>query len=493
MRSSSKRFWVGMVFLCACGDAGVQLPGMTGAPIINGAVDTTDVAVVALTYQGTQFCTGTVIASRTVLTAGHCLRETGYPVTQIRVFFGTTVGSSGTSIGVVAGDAYPSYYVRSDGAPIHDVAYLTLAQDAPVAPMAWQQSALPSLVGQTLQMVGYGVTNAYYQSGSGTRRTVDLKITGQDSTFLYYGPDTKGTCQGDSGGPTFAMINGVKTLVAVTSYGDSTCVQEGANTRVDAYASFIASHLTGTTATGGGTSGGTTTPTTTALQSGIPVANLSGTAGSWRYFSIAVPSGQQSLQVAMSSGTGDADLYVRQGALPDATTYQYRPYLDGNNESVSVPNPAAGTWYVGIHAYSSYSGVNLVATVVPPTSGGSGGTSTGFEVEPNNAMSTAQVLAGSTSLTGKVSSTSDIDVFRVDLPASRTLRATMQPPSSKDYDLAAYSASGTLLTRSENDLGIQESLSLQGAASGTSTVYLVVYGYNKAYSTSLTYRLTVSF
>jgi hypothetical protein len=108
-------------------------------------------------------------------------------------------------------------------------------------------------------------------------------------------------------------------------------------------------------------------------------------------------------------------------------------------------------------------------------------------------MSTAQVLAGSTSLTGKVSSTSDIDVFRVDLPASRTLRATMQPPSSKDYDLAAYSASGTLLTRSENDLGIQESLSLQGAASGTSTVYLVVYGYNKAYSTSLTYRLTVSF
>ncbi|HOU53587.1 MAG TPA: trypsin-like serine protease [Myxococcota bacterium] len=486
-----------MAFLWACGDGGVELPGMTGTPIINGAVDTTDVAVVALTYQGAQFCTGTVIASRTVVTAGHCLKETGYPVTQIKVFFGTTVGGSGTTVGVIGGAAHSSYYVRSDGAPINDVAYLTLAQDAPVAPMPWQQTTLPNLVGQTLQMVGYGVTNAYYQTGNGTRRTVDLKITGQDSTFLYYGPDSKGTCQGDSGGPTFATINGVKTLVAVTSYGDSTCVQEGANTRVDTYASFIASHLTGTTAGGGTSGGGTTpptTPTVTALQSGVALSNLSGATGSWQYFSIQVPSGQQSLQVAMSSGTGDADLYVRQGALPDASNYQYRPYLDGNAESVSVTSPAAGTWYIGIHAYSACSGVKLVATVVPPTTGGTGGgtTSPKTEVEPNNAMSTAQVLPGTTTLTGKISSTSDIDVFRVDLPAGRTLQVTMQPPSSKDYDLAAYDASGTLVTKSENDKGLLERFSLQGSSSGTATVYVVVYGYNKAYSTTSTYTLTAT-
>ena len=88
-------------------------------------------------------------------------------------------------------------------------------------------------------MVGYGVTNAKSQTGNGTRRTVNETIEDQDTTFLYYGGGVSGTCQGDSGGPTFLMMNGVKTLVAVTSYGDSTCVQLGANTRVDTYAAFL--------------------------------------------------------------------------------------------------------------------------------------------------------------------------------------------------------------------------------------------------------------
>ena len=67
------------------------------------------------------------------------------------------------------------------------------------------------------------------------------------------------------------------------------------------------------------------------------------------------------LEIAISGGTGDADLYVRRGAQPTTTAYDYRPYLSGNNETVTVNNPTAGTWYIGIRGYAAYSGLTLDA------------------------------------------------------------------------------------------------------------------------------------
>jgi hypothetical protein len=48
----------------------------------------------------------------------------------------------------------------------------------------------------------------------------------------------------------------------------------------------------------------------------VPVTGISGAAGSELYFSIEVPAGQTKLEISMSGGTGDADLYVKRGALP---------------------------------------------------------------------------------------------------------------------------------------------------------------------------------
>jgi V8-like Glu-specific endopeptidase len=214
-------------------------------PIIHGSIDRSDDAVVALTVGGEEFCSGTLVSPRTVITAGHCLRETGYVPQDIEVAFGTTVGGATTVLGCTAGGAHPSWYVDDDGAPIHDVAYLTLDHDAPVSPVAWRSTALPDLVGQSVRLVGYGVTSARRQSGSGTRRTVLETIADQDRRFLYYGNGETGTCQGDSGGPMFLDGDGAPVLIAVTSYGDRSCVELGASTRVDTYASFLSRHITG--------------------------------------------------------------------------------------------------------------------------------------------------------------------------------------------------------------------------------------------------------
>jgi len=98
--------------------------------------------------------------------------------------------------------------------------------------------------------------------------------------------------------------------------------------------------------------------------------NLSGASGSFVHNAITVPAGTSSLKVVLSGGTGDADLYVRQGSQPTTTTYNCRPYLNGNQETCTITNPAAGTWYVSLRGYTAYSGTNLKATA---TSGGGGG------------------------------------------------------------------------------------------------------------------------
>ena len=116
-----------------------------------------------------------------------------------------------------------------------------------------------------------------------------------------------------------------------------------------------------------GAPGGSTGGTTTVLTNGVAQTSLSASTGSWRHFKINVPTGQSSLVIAQSLGTGDADLYVKRGAQPTSSVYDYRPYLSGNAETVTVTNPVAGDWYISIYAYASYSGVSLKATYTGST------------------------------------------------------------------------------------------------------------------------------
>ncbi|WP_431472846.1 PPC domain-containing protein [Luteimonas dalianensis] len=64
----------------------------------------------------------------------------------------------------------------------------------------------------------------------------------------------------------------------------------------------------------------------------------------------------------MAGGTGDADLYVRHGAQPTTGEYDCRPYQVGNNETCTIPGPAAGTWHVMIRGFSAFSGVSLTGS-----------------------------------------------------------------------------------------------------------------------------------
>lgn len=122
-----------------------------------------------------------------------------------------------------------------------------------------------------------------------------------------------------------------------------------------------------------GTPGGGGGGSTITLSNGVAVTGIGASTGAWKHYKIAVPSGQSSLAIVMSGGSGDGDLYVKRGSQPTSSSYDYRPYLNGNNETVNVSNPVAGDWYISIYAYSTYSSVSLKATysgsTTPPPSG----------------------------------------------------------------------------------------------------------------------------
>ena len=102
---------------------------------------------------------------------------------------------------------------------------------------------------------------------------------------------------------------------------------------------------------GGGGGGGT--------GESFEYTDLSASRRDWVYYTVDIPAGMTSFEVNISGGTGDADLYVREGAQVTRNNYDCRPYLNGNEESCTFTNPSAGTWYIGVRAYSAFTGVTL--------------------------------------------------------------------------------------------------------------------------------------
>lgn len=163
---------------------------------------------------------------------------------------------------------------------------------------------------------------------------------------------------------------GVRGYAAASGLSLTVTVSAGGAPTVTTTPSPTATVTATATATATPTQTATPSPTTVggdlALSSGVPVTGQSVAKGSWKYYSIPVPSGATKLLVTISGGTGDADLYVQPGSKPTTSAYACRPYLNGNSETCTLSNPVAGTWWVAIRGYAAASGVTVKATVSGP-------------------------------------------------------------------------------------------------------------------------------
>ncbi|WP_444997011.1 pre-peptidase C-terminal domain-containing protein [Aliikangiella sp. IMCC44359] len=103
-------------------------------------------------------------------------------------------------------------------------------------------------------------------------------------------------------------------------------------------------------------------PIVNVIKNGAPWSGISNyTKGTDYFYKIDVPYGAKDIKFEMSGGTGDADLYVKFKTPSTNTSWDCRPYKEGNNETCDMTS-TRGTYYIRINAYSEFSDVTLKAS-----------------------------------------------------------------------------------------------------------------------------------
>ena len=100
------------------------------------------------------------------------------------------------------------------------------------------------------------------------------------------------------------------------------------------------------------------------------------------------------------------------------------------------------------------------------------------EAENNNTYATAQVISpASVVVSGSISSSSDLDLYKLTLQPGHWAIASMAPSSyASDFDLLLVSSSGSVLARSEKGAGLTDRVTYKNGKAVAMTVYVrVVY------------------
>jgi serine protease len=114
------------------------------------------------------------------------------------------------------------------------------------------------------------------------------------------------------------------------------------------------------------------------------------------------------------------------------------------------------------------------------------------EVEPNNYISSGNAVSVSgTVVNGTLSASSDNDYFSVQVPAGKTLSATLTIASNvSDYDLYAYDGAGSQLAASTNGAGSADAVSVANTSTASSARIVRVRYHSGSVGTKYTLKFT---
>jgi len=173
------------------------------------------VASIKLEHEyGESLCTGTLITSDIILTAGHCFSSG-------EVFYSGKVKVGGKNYNATQYIVHPDYDEWSglfSGLIYNDAALVKLEKSvSDITPVPILNSRNPK-VGNEIEIFGYGQreNGDYDKLYGGT-----MVISGMTKTHIeaYFGGTGSNSCFGDSGGPAFLKIDGQLTVAGITSTG----------------------------------------------------------------------------------------------------------------------------------------------------------------------------------------------------------------------------------------------------------------------------------
>lgn len=218
-------------------------------------------------------CTGTVVAPRVVLTAAHCVESLDHggltPAKQYALATGVTSPEEAKAeniFHIAEAHVFPGF----DPGTLHgDAGILILDRptSAPVLPLAGAEDAALYAGGATVQLAGWGLTQANAKEEPRGLRTTSMVVQPaaacKAKTHGYFSPFSptaqmctldlpskkSGGCFGDSGGPTIGQRpDGTPVELGIVSTGDEACSTKRPNvmTRTDFVAGWVSEWIAAT-------------------------------------------------------------------------------------------------------------------------------------------------------------------------------------------------------------------------------------------------------